>query len=56
MGLRTLRLVELSYQFVVVFAEVQWLVICESQQQVVQMTTTKGQAVSLKTVYFHYLF
>lgn len=37
-------------------AEVQWLVICENHQKVVQMTTTKGQAVSLKAICFHCLF
>lgn len=37
-------------------AEVQWLVICESQQKVVQMTTTKEKAVSLKAICFHYHF
>lgn len=37
-------------------AEVWWLVTCESQQKGVQMTATKGQAVSLKAVCFHYHF
>lgn len=47
---------KLSYQFVVILLKSNGLVICESQQEVVQMTTTRGQAVSLKAICFPYHF